>query len=369
MPETTDTGTERRIVTLHDIAARCGMNIATVSRALRGDRSQVSASTIDRINAVAREMGYNPNRNQAARRLVMRKFNQQPLNHAVALKLPPSFNTTESYFASLLNGVLDVMVSAGFGVFVVAAEDEQAETLHPIIERCDIDGLLFPGEVPPQIADFQPIYTETTGRALPIVSMIHSDDGYPSVVADDVAGAYALCRHLLELGHRHLLHSYSVPSANAVAGQRYAGICQAYLDQGLEPGQYLHYMPFHTYGKDPAVHDWVWEYLRDAVQTYPQVTGMFARNDYEAVQIYEALQLNGIRVPDDLSLVGFDDTHVIADDEGRNILTTVGVPLREIGMEAAQLILRLIDGAAPPTTRIVMPVTPVFRRSVRQQPA
>lgn len=96
---------------------------------------------------------------------------------------------------------------------------------------------------------------------------------------------------------------------------------------------------------------------------HPEITALLARNDYEAVLIWQALAPAGWRVPQDVSLVGFDDASQIPDASGADTLTTVHSPLREIGMEGARLLLRqLLAGESMPHCT-VLPTHLVVRRT------
>jgi DNA-binding LacI/PurR family transcriptional regulator len=349
-------------VTLRDICRACGLDVSTVSRALRGDRGRVSAATIAQVQAVAQAMGYNPAQAHAARRLASRKSGQRLRNHAVALLMPRGFST-KAYFFTLFHALMDVFSAEGYGVFTFYPEAEDTD-IHPVLARGEVDGLLAAG-----IPDAYLHYCRCPpdgAPALPLVSMIHARPEASAVVADDEGGGYLLGTHLLEMGHRHLLHCYNDAEAPAgLSARRLAGVHRAYQERGLAPATFLHYCPWHPYGQDPDSVAWVWEALRQGLAIAPQVTGILAPNDFVAGQFHAALRAHGVRVPDDLSLVGFDDILPVVDATGANLLTTIRVPLREIGLAAARLMLAQVAELAAPHSRVV-PVELVVRASVRR---
>jgi DNA-binding LacI/PurR family transcriptional regulator len=147
---------------------------------------------------------------------------------------------------------------------------------------------------------------------------------------------------------------------------RISGYRDAYQAQGLDPQRYLHYCDDYDSGlHDETGRDRVWGQLKPTLEKHPQITAILAPNDLAALQFYEALLKAGIRVPEDMSLIGFDDTHPIHRGDGENILTTVRVPLDAMGRAAANLCLCIIRGEAPLDQQIMLPVEFVERSSCR----
>ncbi|HEY3416123.1 MAG TPA: substrate-binding domain-containing protein, partial [Armatimonadota bacterium] len=104
--------------------------------------------------------------------------------------------------------------------------------------------------------------------------------------------------------------------------------------------------------------------LQAVLARHPEATAVLARNDYGAVQIWRALMQDGRKLPRDFSVVGFDDAFPIYDTQQQNILTTVRIPLEEVGREAARLILRLVEGGQEQgDERIVLPAELLVRSS------
>ncbi len=213
----------------------------------------------------------------------------------------------------------------------------------------------------------------------PIVSVIHEMPGCANVLADDRSGAYAATMHLLELGHRHLVHFFTIPT-HPVFHRRAEGITQALRDWGLDPAHSLHPCPAMLLGPmGPNTHQatladylhgpeaelfatQIAEFLTQLRAT-PEVTAILALNDVAALQIWQILTEAGWRVPDDYSLVGFDDVLPRLDAHGTNQLTTVRVPLEAIGARAAELLLEMITTGADDLPRITLPVELIPRAS------
>jgi DNA-binding LacI/PurR family transcriptional regulator len=103
--------------------------------------------------------------------------------------------------------------------------------------------------------------------------------------------------------------------------------------------------------------------LAQTVKDNPKYTAIIAQNDFSAVRVWRVLLEAGLQVPEGISLISFDDTDPIFSGIGGNILTTVRMPLREFGQEAASLILRAIDGSATNIQNIVLPTELIVRQS------
>lgn len=380
-PNTQTPGTppHARATTMRDIAVQCGVSIWTVSLALRHD-PRVSAATAERVLAAANTLGYDPAIHQAARRLVSKRLGQPVLNNVIGLLLPPHFQTA-NYFAFTSLGVLDVLATAGYAVLTTYAHLPTQPTtpnFPPIYTRGEVDGVISMGYF---LGDplIQRLRANPGFANRPMVSLILPRDGCSSVMTDDRAGAYAATTHLLELGHRHILHSYD-PAQVPLMTERLAGAQQAMRDAGFDPERNLHYTdklffgnlnpPHHLRLPDLTSDDQLdvvarhhLESLVAYLKAHPEVTAILAYNDPTARRIWYMLQQRGLRVPEDISLIGFDDTDAIPDEYGRNVLTTVRLPLELVGQEGARLIIRRLTGEAEEQTHLVLPTELVIRSS------
>ncbi len=371
--------TGARPVTMHDIAARCGVGQATVSRTLRGDR-HVAPATAARIHAAARELGYELSLNEAARRLVSRRYGAAPLNHLIALLFPQSFQE-DAYFLRIYQGILDVLQREGFTALTIPLlfGESDPQELHTLLLRHDVDGILFPcGHMTAQVvATFQ--QTPALSRK-PMVSLVYEHVALPSVIPDEFYGGYLAARHLLDLGHRHFIQ-YTHPGASAAGwaypANRIAGVVHALTLAGLDASQHLHfltapgrwYYPIHVNEDDAKreLHDSLEKYagaqLPALLASRPEITAILALNDANAVRLRYLLQEHGRQVPQDLSLVGFDDVTPMLNAQGINTLTTIHMPLRALGQQGAECLLGLIAGNASPSQPVVLPPMLIVRGS------
>jgi LacI family transcriptional regulator len=337
-------------VTLQDIADRCGVSLITASRALRNDRRNVSQQNIERISAVAREMGYDASSHHDARRMSLRKHGVRVQSHIVALFMPNLF-MEYLYHASLFRGVSSVLLQERYGTLLLDIKQTMEDADLPLVfARGDIDGLitLVKSDEKEMISFVRRVATLHGAPPLPTVNLIEPMEGASVVLADDQGGAYAAARHLLALGHRSIV---ICTHENYPHQQRLLGYRQAYREAGL-PEKELHVLPWDSQPNE----------LLAVLRQYPTITAVQASNDVEAQLIARTLAAQGYRVPEDISLIGYDDTDPLPNGH-ENILTSVHLPLIEIGLEGARLLLRHItDHDFQPTT-VVLPTTLMVRKS------
>ncbi len=372
------------LVTLQDIADRCGVQVNAVSRALRGMK-HVSPALRARVQEVAAELGYNPAQHDAARRLALRRTGQTVRTHVIALFLPlPESSPPSRYFSDIYYGILRELETTGYSAQNSAIHDapQHAITLPIPFHRGDVDGVIMMAKpyvcYPLQAA----LRALPTFGARPVLSLMHQVDGTHFVGADDRAGACAAASHLLTLGHRRLL-LFVDRGQSPIETARIAGVCEAYSRYGLDPAQYLHQyrLPcdyswlnpapqFFTTpeGTVPAREVQERQRLADYLHAHPEITGLLAQNDTNARHAWYTLRAMGRRVPDDISLIGFDDDNPIHNEEGHNILTSVRLPLFEIGRTAARTLIRHIEEPELPNEESILPPALILRASTGPAP-
>lgn len=346
----------QKAVTLKDVAARCGVHVVTASRALHGDLRYVSREKAAYITEVAREMGYDPSRSHAARSLRLSRHGQRAMSQLFAAFFPRDFHTIP-YFLTLFQGLMDALQDQQYGVVPLFGPGAQA--LPPVFTRGDIDGIitLFSS---PEVLDFvHTLRVDPHFGPRPVLALIEPVPGAAAILIDDVAGGYAAASHLLDLGHRHLLHFCQGDDDEFPHRQRFLGYQQAYRERGLNPETYLHRCVGNGFTEENAVGT----FLGAALDAYPEVTGILARHDQCALLIARVLRERQRMVPGDISLVGYDDTDALPGPTSENSLTTVQVPLREIGRRAATLMIRMVTEPTTEPETIVLPAPLIVRAS------
>ncbi len=176
----------------------------------------------------------------------------------------------------------------------------------------------------------------------------------PSVAVDNVKAAYIATEHTVELGHRRIAH-IAGSSTLLIAQQRQQGYEQALNDHGLS---YRHVV---VSKRERWNYLAGYETMQELLSSDPLPTAVFAASDEMAIGAYRAIAEAGLRVPDDFSIIGFDDTDVASFVVPA--LTTIRQPYAEIASKAVSLLLKLIAGKTPATTQIILSPELVIRQS------
>ncbi|MHB9131833.1 MAG: LacI family DNA-binding transcriptional regulator [Armatimonadota bacterium] len=352
-----------RAITMEMVAERCGVHRSTVQRALTG-RGRVGKATADQVRAAAAEMGYDPAAHQAASRLVSMRHGVNVINHTIALYLPSIFYQ-HAYYLRILRGIMEVTVAAHFDLLTtyydMVPPDSEKRPLPRSIVSGNVDAIITAVGTMDFTDLLQELRTTPYFGNRPIISLFEPVEDALSVVIDDYAGAYASCRHLLESGHRHILYAHPNPLCYAYQ-QRYRGYVDAFQHSGLSPDIFLHLVEI-AWGSAPYETRFI-ETIQRGMTQYPNTTAVLLPNDSLAGLARDALRSLDKNIPDDVSLVGFDDTDPLLDTEGNNILTTVRVPLEDLGRIAARLTIDQVTGTPQSDTLpTVLPVTLVKRAS------
>jgi LacI family transcriptional regulator len=249
----------------------------------------------------------------------------------------------------------------------------------PVFQRGLVDGLItFSG-----LGNFNPMLTKLRKISRfadrPIISLLRAIPGCSAVLTDNAHGAYLATQHLIEHGHRHILHIVFPigPNGFVESGHRVEGISMALQEHDLDPGEHLHLLPFMTdpllpagepcniatiraLAYDPATESHpVVAYLR----AHPEVTAIETRNDAEALYLWALLTKAGFSIPEDISLIGFDDTDIMHDVDGENMLTSVNLRLHDVGRAAAELMLKHVNTHDTVDEQIIIPTTLSLRKS------
>jgi LacI family transcriptional regulator len=373
------TGTQKP-VTLKDIALRCGVGIPTVSRALRNP-NRFSQDLTKRIRETAEELGYDPLRHEGARRLVLSRFGKQTVNHVVALIAPSRF-FFRSFFAHMLVGLEDVFSEKGFSLLMIDSDKLLDKQISPSFSRGEVDAAIILKDYRNSMSILRLLREEPCFGDRPVVTPLLNVPGCSTVQVDYFRGSYDSMVHLLDLGHRHVLlmtdpYDQMLKQPNDLFYQRLQGYRQAFWDRDMDPEQYLHFLPvkdrlweclitsYETVSMEelPAYAKKRGQPLLDALKASPEITAILPPNDFGAIFTEYVLRFAGMRVPEDFSIIGFDGTDPLCDDDGQNRLTTVDLPLDEIGHTVARLIIDQIHGTAANNARIILPVTLSIRQT------
>lgn len=313
----------KKAVTIRDVARRAGVSVATASRALNG-KQIVKADTRDRILAVVQELGFRPSHN--ARRL--------SLGRTLTVGVMVSF-LTRPQAAERLRGVDAVLTDSEFDLVIYNVESVQKRDhfLDTLADSRRTDGLIVMSLPPAPEA-----MAALARAAVPVVFIdVHVPwvATMPRVVGDDVAGGGMAARYLLELGHRAIGFVGDVPEnpfSFTSSRDRQAGMTQELARSGLAVRQ--EWVGLGAHGRYESR-----DLARRMLASHPRPTAIFAASDTQALGVVAAAREAGLHVPDDLSVVGYDDIEA-ADYVG---LTTIRQHLFESGRQGAEMLLGQID--------------------------
>lgn len=257
-------------------------------------------------------------------------------------------------------GVMEVISSEDFGVHTTVGMDSGSERLPHAYRRGDIDGLLFLDQARYSNEYLRMLREDENFGQRPIVGLVDPIPGCSAVYSDHFSAGYAVAGHLLELGHQHVLHMHD--EEEYAHRLRLSAYRQAYRVRDLDPDTYLHNCLWSSDGREEFQRKNE-EWVMAALSQSPQVTAICARNDFSAVRIWNILRRHGWRVPEDISLISYDDTDPIIGHDGENILTTVHLPLIEVGEEATRMLIRRVRGEETAERNILLPTKLVVRNS------
>ncbi len=327
--------------TIADVAQRAGVSTMTVSRVLNNS-GYASEETRARVLAAASELGYMPD--ALARSLRVKR------TQTLALVLT---DITNPFFTTVARGVEDAASAEGFSVMFCNTDESEAEEaryVRMLLER-QVDGiLLVPARASSRSLD------AALARGKPVVVLDRAVTGAPvdTVRCDSEGGAYHAVNHLLQLGHREIAVLAGSPEVS-VTVERVAGARRAFADAGLTLAEdrLLYGAPETESGAEMA---------RAALALHPRPTAFLATNNFIALGAFAELRERGLRVPEDVSLAGFDDlpAALLFDP----FLTVVSQPAYEMGHRGAELLLARLRGEGQPGPQdVVLPTELIIRRS------
>ena len=311
-------------VTIKDIAKQAGVSHSTVSRALHGS-NLISDETVERIRQIAIELGYFPS--AAARSL---KTNR---SHALGVIVS---TIDDPFFSEILQGIEETAQEHGYSMLMAASQRDpkREQAIVQDMRERHVDGLIicsasFSAEQRRKLLEY--------GIPIVVVNNQAAEDYRYSIYHDDVDGSRQVTRHLIELGHKRIAYL-----GNSLSGRttldRLTGFHQEMDAAGLVvSAEYNYEIPGGRPEDGFAALD---HFLN--LPEHP--TAIFCFNDMLAIGLLNGLHMAGLRVPEEISVVGFDN--IVFSAYTNPPLTTLDQPKRYIGAEAARLILGLLDPLA-----------------------
>lgn len=337
-------GTSGRRPTLEAVAARAGVGRGTVSRVINGS-PKVSAQARAAVESAIAELGYVPNR--AARSLVTSRTDSV----ALVVPEPETRLFAEPYFSDIIRGASAELADTEMQFLLILVRNEQErQRLANYLSAHRVDGVLLVSvhqdDPLPDLLDRIEMPAVLSGRRSASESVTYVD-------SDNVGGARLAVRHLLAAGRRRVA-TITGPLDMYVARSRLDGYRQAIREGGLGPAADLVEPGDFTEDGGRAA-------MRVLLERCPEVDAVFAASDVMAAGALRVLRESGRSVPDDVALVGFDDSVVARHTDPP--LTSVRQPIEEMGRTMARLLLEEIAEPGGPTRNVVLPTELVPRSS------
>lgn len=334
LPPAPDDGRPR----MADIARIAGVSVATVSRALAGS-PRVTGETRERIEAAVRDTGYVVNR--MARSLRLQQARQ------VFVLVP---NIANPFHASVLLGAEEAAVAAGFHVLIgnTGGDPARAEDHARQLLTGAVDGMLLLGGRMPT-----PLKAPALQQRLVAVIEPVAAPGVPVVEIDNRAGGREATRHLIGLGHRRIGHIGGTAATTATP-KRFKGYTDALAEAGLELQPEL--VRYGTFSIATGA-----EEMAELLALPQPPTAVFCGSDEIAMGAIRTIKQARLRVPEDISIVGFDNIYFAAVTDPP--LTTIDQPSRRLGFEAMRLLADRLAGVAGPKRGVQVPYRLIVRAS------
>jgi LacI family transcriptional regulator len=336
-----------RRITIDDVAIRAGVHKATVSRALNSrTRHQVSDDTVARVESAAEELGYVPN--------AMARGLRTSNSMTIGVIIP---DLTNPFFPPVVRGIENYLQPRGYTALLAntdSSDEIEGLALESLLGR-RVDGLIIAS------GSRQGSALADAHRAGVLAVLLNRDAGdipYPLVAGNDATGVAAAVTHLVDLGHRRLLH-IAGPAGFSTSETRTDAFRAACASTKGVTGTVVEAAALSVEAGQQAMD-------RVLTSRRSRPTAIVAGNDLVALGVLRSLRAHGLSCPGDMSLVGFNDIEFAQDSNPP--LTTVRVPMQEMGAEAARVLLEAIETKSQEPLTVYLPVSLIVRGSTGPVP-
>lgn len=308
------------MITIKDISKKCGVSPATVSKALNG-YGDVSASTLEKVRKAADELHYMPN---VAARLL--KTNRS-YNIGVVFEDETLSGLAHDYFSRILNSAKLELENHGYDITFIGQRVGGSSFLeHVRYRKCD-------GVLIANVNFGADSVRELVMSEIPTITIDYVFDNVSSVLSDNVEGEYILTKYLLDAGHKKIAFIHG--EMTSVTSKRLSGFYKAFSKYGLEvPEGYVLEGRYHDTGVSAAL-------TKKLMSLYDPPTAILYPDDFAYIGGMNELEKMGIKIPDDVSVVGYDGINLSQVIRPR--LTTYRQDTDAIGTESAKKLIEIID--------------------------
>lgn len=330
--------------TIKDVAQAAGVSVTTVSNVLNDRTEAMAEETLWRVQETIRSLGYRPS--QVARSLVT--------SHTATIGVIVNEISTP-LFLQALNFIEPIARNAEYNILLCTAHnlDDEKQAVNLLLEK-DVDGIIFLsnsffladdflGHLPPPVPP------------LVLVNRASRDERFDQIHFDDLAGMVKIVDYLADLGHDRIAHLHGAPNRRSFK-DRLDGYRLGCRQNGLEA--YDDFVGLADY--DAAQATWVQATLA-LLNLSPRPTAIIAANDVVAATVLRTVQRAGLRVPQEISIVGIDDQPFCT--FLNPALTTVQLPVIEAGKRAVEMLLARLAGKRATTEQVTLPCPLIVRES------
>ena len=331
------------MTTIRDVANKAGVSIATVSRVVNGNRP-VHPEIRERVLKAVEELDYRPN--------FLARGLRQSNTCMIGLIIPDNSNP---FYAELARAIEDAGFAQGYSVILCNSDlsDEKQQAYVDVLLSHKVDGVILvniectvPKVLERILAEHIPVVLTNT-EAL--------ESSVDQVMADNHQGGYLAGQYLLRLNHRRIGCISFQP--HPYQSLRIIGFQQALSEAGIE-------LTPEDFAIGDGRYDSGYKAMQELLQRRPDLTAVFVFNALMALGAINALRAQGIRVPEDLSLIGYDNIFYASASEPA--LTTIAQPIAAMGQECIALLLERIQQPDKQPTKITLPVQLIERASCRR---
>lgn len=310
-------------ITIKDIAKLGGVSIATVSKIINGKDHDIGEATKKRIELIMKEENYVPNR--LARSLVTKK------TKTIGLVIP---DITNPFFPEIVRGAEDKAQEEGYSIFFCNSDDsleKEEKYIQNLMEKM-VDGIIFTASSK-RITEGELLSNANIPMVL-VDRQIESKNIRTSILVDNKEGAKIAIKHLIELGHKKILH-LTGPKEARITQARLEGYKETLEESKIDIDENL--IQFGEYKMGSG-----YEGILDILNRNIDFTAIFCGNDMIALGVMKALKEKKIKVPKDISIVGFDDIYVSSLIHPS--LTTISQPKYQMGYKAVAVMIDILEG-------------------------
>ncbi|MDR3284983.1 MAG: LacI family transcriptional regulator [Treponema sp.] len=334
--------------TIKDIARDAQVSVTTVSNVIHGRHSRVAKETLDRINEIIREYNYTPN--LSARALVNKSSRIiGVINHLIQSQATSFLQ--DPFHGALLGGIEKKLRERGYYMMIRTVADEKE--LYSLFNNWNLDGVILTGLFED---DFFARLVET-GKPVVLLDSYVKDGRVFNVGLEDFQGGFLAAEYLIRKGHRNIVFASPAIKTGGVIDERFRGYQAALKKHGIP------FNPLNVYEQEITIDEGI--ALGETLSRRDDITAVFATADILGAGIITGLAAQGRRIPQDVSVIGFDD--MFFSRITTPPLTTIHQNAEEKGAVAADMMVDFLEGKEIQGRNIVLPVELRERGSVSER--